>query len=535
MTLPIVVYTSETARLIMALKRNETKRLKFVSNMFYQQFFSKIKADFSDCIALDASSFITKCVTHVHGLKCELQLDSHFNTVTVTGIGHRVWRLSYFPKVAKSLFKRFVQEIDEYDGDSSKDSRDETVSRQVDGVNQSMQAVDLEVSESISDFPPLHVSTPNAPRHENAQPPTQVPRDESLTEMVMNSRGSQLSFLINKISRMETVIEDLKRAVILLVEGISQPHSYAHVVNRSTSDSDLRPQASDVIAEPSTQRSAPDVVLPSHASVSIRKLPIDPNPSYTTTSSGTPQNIPVHITNGNKPSVTRQRPSQQRPVQQIENVLLLGDSILKGINTKCLIKGVHKDSKGGATIQELIDEIKVYDMKAFSAVILHIGGNDTANGTGTRAFEDKYDELISLINNSACRVILCTVVPRGDVDVRQLNDCIQRLGKHWKNQQVEVASECYTFFFADGQLSARFFNQDGIHLTNPVVKRLLDAINRHLSIVADFDTCVFGSMRPSNFQRRPGGMRQGQAVSTKCGMADLDVFAVMGVMVRGTK
>ena len=101
--------------------------MKFVSNIFYQQFFSKIKADFSDCIALDASSFITKCVTHVHGLKCELQLDSHFNTVTVTGIGHRVWRWSYFPKVAKSLFKRFVQEIDEYDGESSKDSGDETV------------------------------------------------------------------------------------------------------------------------------------------------------------------------------------------------------------------------------------------------------------------------------------------------------------------------------------------------------------------------------------------------------------------------
>ena len=162
----------------------------------------------------------------------------------------------------------------------------------------------------------------------------------------MNSRGSQLSFLINKICRMETVIEDLKRAVILHVEGISQPHSYAHVVNRSTSDSDLRPQESDVIAEPSTQRSAPDVVLPSHASVSIRKLPTDPNPSYTITSSETPQNIPVHITNGIKPSVTRQRPSQQRHVQQNEKkVLLLGDSILKGINTKSLIKAYTRIQK----------------------------------------------------------------------------------------------------------------------------------------------------------------------------------------------
>ena len=217
----------------------------------------------------------------------------------------------------------------------------------------------------------------------------------------------------------------------------------------------------------------------------------------------------MHITNGNKPSVTRQRQSQQRHVQQNEKkVLLLGDSILKGINTQGLIKGVHKDSKGGATIQELIDEIKVYDMKAFSTVILHIGGIDTANGTGTRAIEDKYDKLISLIkcNNSPCRVILCTVVPRGDVDVIQIDDCIQRLGKHWKNQQVGVATECHTFFFADGQLSARFFNQDGIHLTNPGVKRLLDAINRHFTIVANFDTCVFGTMRPSNFQRRPGGL-----------------------------
>ena len=214
---------------------------------------------------------------------------------------------------------------------------------------------------------------------------------------------------------METVIEDLKRAVIWLVEGISQRHSYTHVVNRSISDSDLRPQESDVIAEPSTQRSAPDVVLPSHASISIRKLPTEPKSKlYDNFKRDTSKYSNLHITNGNKSSVTRQRPSQQRPVQLNEKVLLLGDCILKRINTKGLIKGVHKDSKGGATIQELIDEIKVYDMKAFSTVILHIGGNDTANGTGIRSIEDKYDELISLIkcNNSACWVFLCTVVPR---------------------------------------------------------------------------------------------------------------------------
>ena len=129
---------------------------------------------------------------------------------------------------------------------------------------------------------------------------------------------------------------------------------------------------------------------------------------------------------------------------------------------------MHKDSKGGATIPDLIEKIKVYDLKAFSTVIMYIGGNDAANSTSVGVIEDKYDQLISLIkcNNSACRVILCTVVPRGGVDVTQLNGCIQRLAEHWKNQQIEIASECHNLFFKDGQLSSRFYDQDGIHLTN---------------------------------------------------------------------
>ena len=384
--------------------------LNFVSNNFYQMFLSKVKADFSDSIDLDASSFVTKCITHVHGLKCELELDSHFKTVTVTGIGHRLWRASYFPKVAKTLFKRIVQEIDEQDGDRSGDFRDETVPRQINhDVNQSMQAVGSEVFDSIVDFPPLHVSTPNAPRPDISKPHTQRPEDYSETETIMNSRGSQVSFLINKICHMETVIEDLKRAVVLLVEGISQPGSYAHVANRSTPDSSTQAQTNPVNIAPSSQLTAPDIVLPSPAptlnSPTSRQVLTSPRPSHQNTAIETPQTIPVIISNGNKQQVSRPRIAPQRPPQKQsseQKVLLLGDSILKGVNTKGLIKGMHKDSKGGATIPDLIEQIKVYDLKAFSTVILYIGGNDAANGTSVDVIEDKYDQLISLIkcNNS---------------------------------------------------------------------------------------------------------------------------------------
>ena len=84
-----------------------------------------------------------------------------------------------------------------------------------------------------------------------------------MTETVTDSRGSQVSFLINKICHMETVIEDLKRVVVLLVEGISK--LYAHVANRSTPDSSTHAQTVRVNIAPSSQLTALDIVLPSPA------------------------------------------------------------------------------------------------------------------------------------------------------------------------------------------------------------------------------------------------------------------------------
>ena len=159
-----------------------------------------------------------------------------------------------------------------------------------------------------------------------------------------------------------------------------------------------------------------------------------------------------------------------------KKILLLGDSIINRINTKGLVKGVHKNSKGGATLQHLTDEEAVYDLKVFLTVIL----NDAANGKSPEWMEDKFDELISLIkcSNKDCRVILCSLAPCGDVEVTLVNQCIIKLANQWKNQHVKLSSECYNVFFKGEQLTHRYFNQDGIHLSCSRTKRLLDAINR---------------------------------------------------------
>ena len=49
---------------------------------------------------------------HIKGLKCDLKVDSTVNLMTVTGIGRLIWRSEYFLRSAKTLFRRYVEEVD---------------------------------------------------------------------------------------------------------------------------------------------------------------------------------------------------------------------------------------------------------------------------------------------------------------------------------------------------------------------------------------------------------------------------------------
>ena len=49
------------------------------------------------------------------------------------------------------------------------------------------------------------------------------------------------------------------------------------------------------------------------------------------------------------------------------------------------------------------------------------------------------------------------------------------------------------FYRRNGLPYSRYFPNDGIRLSNSGIKRLLDALNRHVDIVNDFQLCVFQS------------------------------------------
>ena len=90
--------------------------MNFTSNAFFHMFLSKLKAE------IDETPFISKCVTHNKVLKCEIIFDSHFCNVTVTGVGNRIGRDYYFPKAAHCLFKKYLQDVDRRELESSESS-----------------------------------------------------------------------------------------------------------------------------------------------------------------------------------------------------------------------------------------------------------------------------------------------------------------------------------------------------------------------------------------------------------------------------
>ena len=117
------------------------------------------------------------------------------------------------------------------------------------------------------------------------------------------------------------------------------------------------------------------------------------------------QGIPVRVTNRdmirerNKEAISQPTAnisgistSRSHNISSAKKTPIIGDSILSPINHRGMISGVQKHSKSGAKVQDIIDDITLYNMKSFRSVVLFVGGNDSSSGADTKLFEDNYDE-----------------------------------------------------------------------------------------------------------------------------------------------
>ena len=145
-----------------------------------------MKADFACSIGIDITSFISKYVTHVKGVKRKVTLDSHFcNKYNCNRCGHKIWRDYYFSKAAHLLFKRHLQERNTDPSESRNLTSGEESSIESSGMSNSEESStgfnsmtriegsrtysssiafteDSRIFPSENSIRPIHISTPNA-------------------------------------------------------------------------------------------------------------------------------------------------------------------------------------------------------------------------------------------------------------------------------------------------------------------------------------------------------------------------------------
>ena len=214
--------------------------------------------------------------------------------------------------------------------------------------------------------------------------------------------------------------------------------------------------------------------------------------SAATSSTSPPQKIPV-ITGHQRNGTSR----------GADKTLLIGSSILHGINPRGLKKGVFKHAKSGAGVNEIYDEIQYFDLNQFNTIVLYVGGNDCSKGVSEESFALKYSKIVDDIKSKApsSELLLCELALRSDVDVREFNLVINEIASTYGLRCIELFRD----FLLRGYTMKRYYSNDAIHLSFSGIKRLLGQINKETNIVADFNTCTFyrGSLPNRNIKQFP--------------------------------
>ena len=215
------------------------------------------------------------------------------------------------------------------------------------------------------------------------------------------------------------------------------------------------------------------------------------------------QNKACEQTKSQEQSTRDQNTPKPKTNQHLNGTLLMGDSLLSGVNRKGLRDNVHCQPFPGATIKTIKDKISMFDLSKFRNVVIYVGGNDSAQSDDTELFVKHYKDLIALIKekNSGCRIYLCSSCPRGDPDVSSFNDEIEGIAT---NHAVRFIDIYPTFYDKNKDLRTKFYGKkDWIYLSNSGTKRLLGTIDRVIPIVSSFDTCVFaGEVHEKRDKRR---------------------------------
>jgi hypothetical protein len=187
--------------------------------------------------------------------------------------------------------------------------------------------------------------------------------------------------------------------------------------------------------------------------------------------------------------------------------LIIGDSILKGINRRGLSRNIDVKTVRGAVIRDIAEYLKTAgNIGQYENVIIHVGGNDVANGTSLLTCERAFRNVVDVMRDKQCKLFFLSACPRSDADVVPLNDTLRQFCN--ASSATYVENFC-SFVFGDGNTVTHFFHRDGIHLTNGGTSTLLHNMEKHIRILKKNDGDPNHNMNHSS-NRSLGGIPNSQ-------------------------
>ena len=192
------------------------------------------------------------------------------------------------------------------------------------------------------------------------------------------------------IQQMEIKLNELKSSLVRMIESTGKNTSYAdsvrtqprqvlpsecHDVSESCAVDEGYGNLSDgSLQGESSQTHLKRVYTPIHEG-NIETFVSDSSARQQILERSTPaQPVQVRITKRAGP-----RRNQRPPPPKLHNrTLIVGDSLLKGVNTRGLINGVTVCAKSGAKIKDIWAELSVYDLSTFENIFICVGGNDSS-------------------------------------------------------------------------------------------------------------------------------------------------------------
>ena len=164
-----------------------------------------------------------------------------------------------------------------------------------------------------------------------------------------------------------------------------------------------------------------------------------------------------------------------------KKTLLIGDSILKGINKRGLLDNIQVCTLPGATSKDIALHLKKRPLQNFDKIVIYVGGNDNFK-SGPRYIHDELKKSIQYLQEtySHMAIYLCAVCPRVDVNVTQVNELIKQLASQTSSTFINVYE---SFVYGDGRPVNIFYGKDRVHLNPTGTRALIMAINNVVEII----------------------------------------------------